>query len=200
MKNICLLLLPLWLLMPPLPTFFEQPSGKTYFRNPSFEDLPKASAVPTGWHTITPGSTPDILPGAWGLEFLPQDGNTCIGLVIRHDGSTENIAQALAEPLAPDACYSFSVYLAHIEKYVGFDNPARIRVWGSASRTEKGSLLSSSPLINHSDWRHYTFQFITKETVRYLTIEAWYAPGTIFKYNGNIVLDHCSPIEKCARA
>ena len=200
MKNISFLLLPLWLLMPQSPSAFEQPSGKIYFRNPSFEDFPKASSSPAGWHTITPGSTPDILPGAWGLEFLPQDGNTCIGLVIRHDGSTENIAHALAEPLEAEVCYSFSVHLAHIEKYVGFDNPARIRVWGSVSKTEKGTLLCSSPLINHSDWRNYTFQFFTKETVRYLTLEAWYAPGTTFKYNGNIVLDHCSPIEKCARA
>ena len=159
-----------------------------------------ASAIPKGWHTITPGSTPDILPGAWGIEFAPQAGNTCIGLVVRHDGTSEDIAQALGESLAADACYTFSIYLAHVDKYVGFNHPARIRVWGSAVRGEKGTLLTASPLINHSDWRQYQLQFFTKETVRYLTLEAWYGPGVIFKYNGNILLDNCSPIEKCARA
>lgn len=178
----------------------EQPVTKIYFRNPSFEGAPKASSCPVGWHSTIPGSTPDLLPGAWGIEYTPQDGETCIGLVTRFDGSTESIAQALAEPLPADVCYSFSVYLAHIEKYVGFDNPTRLRVWGSPSKTEKGKLLCSSPLINHSDWRSYDFQFITPGTIRYLTLEAWYGPGTTFKYNGNIVLDHCSPIEKCARA
>jgi len=203
MKNNWLLLLPLWLFIhPPVPLegVVEQPSGKIFFRNPSFEDTPRASAVPKGWHSSTPGSTPDILPGAWGIEFAPQAGNTCIGLVVRHDGTTEDIAQALAEPLDADACYTFSINLAHVEQYVGFNQPARIRVWGSATRGTKGVLLTSSPLINHSDWRQYQLQFLTKESVRYLTLEAWYGPGVIFKYNGNILLDNCSPIEKCARA
>lgn len=200
MKNNWLFTLPLWLIMPLVTPVPIQPTGKIYFRNPSFEGTPRASSTPAGWHTTSPGSTPDILPGAWGIDFVPQAGETCVGLVVRYDGSSENIAQALGEPLAADACYTFSVYLAHIEKYVGFNNPARIRVWGSATKGEKGTLLTTSPLINHSDWRQYQLQFFTKGTVRYLTLEASYGPGTIFKYNGNILLDNCSPIEKCARA
>ena len=187
-------------MMPPQSPVSDQPSDKIYLRNPSFEDAPRASASPAGWHTSTPGSTPDILPGAWGIEFAPQDGKTCIGVVTRSDGTTENISQALAEPLASGVCYTFSVYLAHVEKYVGFNHPVRIRVWGSATKGDKGVLLDASPLINHSDWRTYKFQFFAQGAVRYLTLEAWYAPGTTFKYNGNILLDHCSPIEKCARA
>jgi hypothetical protein len=200
MKNNWLLLLPLWFMMPQQATFPGQTADKIYFRNPSFEDAPRASASPKGWHTSTPGSTPDILPGAWGIDLAPQDGKTCVGLVTRNDGTAENIAQALAEPLEGGACYTFSVYLRHMEKYVGFDHPLRIRVWGSATKGDKGSLLATSPLINHSDWRNYNFQMFTTGAVRYLTLEAWYAPGTTFKYNGNILLDNCSPIEKCVRA
>lgn len=200
MKNNWFILLPLWLFVPSAAAVWSQPSEKIYFRNPSFEDVPRASASPKGWHTSTPGSTPDILPGAWGLETTPQDGKTCLGLVTRNDGTAENISQALAEPLKADGCYNFSVYLAHLEKYVGFNAPVRLRVWGSASKGEKGALLATSPLISHSDWRPYTFQFFTTGQVRYLTLEAWYGPGTTFKYNGNILLDNCSPIEKCVRA
>jgi hypothetical protein len=200
MKNNWFILLPMWVVLPWQPIVPAQPSEKIYFRNPSFEDAPRASASPVGWHSTATGSTPDILPGAWGIEFAPKDGKTCVGLVTRSDGSSENIAQALAEPLTSGACYTFSMYLAHVEKYVGFNHPTRIRVWGSATKGEKGSLLAASPLINHSDWRLYKFQFFTPGTIRYLTFEAWYGPGTTFKYNGNIVLDLCSPIEKCARA
>ncbi|MBL7827060.1 MAG: hypothetical protein JNJ57_10545 [Saprospiraceae bacterium] len=177
-----------------------QPSGKVYFRNPSFEDTPRASASPVGWYSVTPGSTPDIMPGAWGINFMPQEGNTCIGLVTRSENTTENIAQALASPLEGGVCYTFNMYLAHAESYVKFDSPCRLRIWGSATKNDKGKLLASSPLINHTDWRNYKFQFFTSGEVRYITMEAWYAPGVTFKYNGNIMLDHCSPIERCDRA
>jgi hypothetical protein len=178
----------------------QEQSVKIYFRNASFEDSPRASASPIGWHTNTPGSTPDIMPGAWGIMAAPQDGNTCIGLVTRQDGTTEDITQALAEPLAAGVCYKFSISLAHINQYVGFNSPTRLRIWGSATKGEKGKLLDSSQLINHSDWRSYQFQFLTSTAVRYITFEVWYAPGTTFKYNGNILLDNCSAIEKCDRA
>lgn len=190
----------LWLVWPLASFVTLQPSEKIYLRNPSFEDAPKASACPAGWHSITPGSTPDILPGAWGIDFPPQEGKTCLGLVTRQDGTIENVSQALATPLAGGICYKFSAYLAHAEKYVGFNHPLRLRVWGSATRGSKGTLLASSPLINHSDWRVYQFLFFTPGEVRYLTLEASYGPGTTFKYNGNILVDNCSPIEKCDRA
>lgn len=177
-----------------------QPTGKVYFRNPSFEDAPRASASPVGWFSNTPGSTPDILPGAWGLECLPQEGKTCLGLVTRNDNTSENVAQALAAPLEGGVCYMFSLYLAHAEKYVGFNQPCRLRIYGSAAKSDKGKLLAASPLINHTDWRNYKFQFFTPGEIRYITLEAWYAPGVTIKYNGNILLDNCSPIEKCDRA
>jgi hypothetical protein len=200
MKNNWFLFLPLMLMAPFSMHQGWQTSGKIYFRNPSFEDTPRENACPAGWHSSAPGSTPDILPGAWGIDFAPQDGKTCLGLVTRSDNTTETISQALAEPLVGGVCYSFSVYIAHAEKYVGFNNPVRLRVWGSATKGSKGTLLASSPLINHSDWRSYNFQFYTPGEARYLTFEAYYAPGTTFKYNGNVLLDNCSPIEKCERA
>lgn len=192
-KHLSGLLLPVFMLV-------VQPGEKNRFRNHSFEDTPRASASPAGWYSDTPGSTPDILPGAWGIEFPPQEGKTCLGLVTRSDNTTEDVTQALATPLSAGTCYSFSVFLAHAEKYVGFNQPARLRVWGSAVKGSKGKLMASSPLINHSDWRNYRFEFFTPTEIRYITLEAWYAPGVIFKYNGNILLDNCSDIQRCDRA
>ena len=61
-------------------------------------------------------------------------------------------------------------------------------------------MLASSPLIDHSDWRSYKFQFIPTGDIRHITFEAYFAPGASFKYKGNILMDNCSAIEKCNRA
>lgn len=180
---------------------FVQPGVVIPIRNPSFEDdKPAQSKLPGGWQSFTPGSTPDILPGAWGVQFAAQDGKTCVGLVTRNDGTSEDIAQGLPESLKGGTCYTFSIYLAHAPKYVGYNHPVRLRIWGGASRGKKEILLASSPLIDHSDWRKYPFQFVPSRDMRYITLEAWYGPGITFKYKGNILLDNCSSIEKCDRA
>lgn len=180
---------------------FVQPGTVIPVRNPSFEDdAPAQSKLPGGWQSNTAGSTPDILPGAWGIQFAPQEGKTCVGLVTREDGTSEDISQGLPETLKGGICYTFSIYLAHAPKYVGYNHPVKIRIWGGASRGKKEMLLESSPLIDHSDWRKYPFQFVPARDMRYITFEAWYGPGITFKYKGNILLDNCSAIEKCDRA
>jgi hypothetical protein len=172
---------------------------KIFFRNPSFEGKGQSSTIPEGWVSSN-GSTPDILPGAWGLDCSVHDGKTCLGLVTREDGSREDVSQALGEPLKKDQCYAFSLHLAHLSKYVGYNQAVRLRVWGGSSKGSKEQLLDASPLIEHTDWKQYKFQFTPKTAVKYITFEAYFAPGVLFKYKGNILLDLCSPIEQCDRA
>lgn len=176
------------------------PGGKINFTNPSFEDKPQQSASPAGWQSLTPGSTPDIQPGIWGLMMAPQEGQTFVGLVAREDGTAEDIGQTIKEDLRSGVCYGFSLFLAHSTKYAGYIHPLRLRVWGSSRRGGKDQLLASSPLVEHTEWKSYKFQFIPNNTVRYITFEAWYGPGVLFKYKGNILLDNCSSIERCSRA
>ena len=192
MKNCCLLLLTLFM--------NAQTDGKIRFKNPSFEDQPRESASPEAWQSFTLDSTPDILPGAWGVTFGPQHGNTCVGLVTRDDGTREDVGQSLPEVLKAGTCYTFSVYLAHAPKYVGYNHPTRLRIWGSGSGGGKEIMLASSPLIDHADWRLYKFQFVPSKNVQTITFEAYFAPGTTFFYKGNIVLDNCSAIERCDKA
>ena len=178
-----------------------QPGSVIPVRNPSFEDdAPGQSKLPRGWLSTTPGSTPDILPGAWGVQFPAQDGKTCVGLVTRNDGTSEDISQGLPESLKGGVCYTFTLFLAHAPKYVGYNHAVRLRIWGGSGRGKKEMLLASSPLIDHSDWRKYPFQFVPARDMRYITFEAWYGPGVSFQYKGNILLDNCSAIEKCDRA
>lgn len=176
-----------------------QTAGGITLRNPSFEDKPRASACPEGWASYTPGSTPDIMPGAWDIVVQPQEGNSCVALVTREDGTREDIAQQLPQNLKAGTCYTLSLYLAHAPQYVGYNLPVRLRVWGGAGRG-KEQLLASSPLIDHAGWKQYKFQFVPNRDLRYITFEAFFAPGSMFHYRGNIVLDNCSPIERCDKA
>jgi hypothetical protein len=146
------------------------------FLNPSFEGEPQAATIPMGWTSFTPGSTPDILPGAWGLHVDPADGQTCIGLVSRKDGTSENISQNLSQPLKPGVCYTFTIKLSHLPSYVSYDQPLRLRIWGGPE-DQRSQLLAASPLINHTDWRTYKFEFVPKKEVRCITLEAYFGPG-----------------------
>jgi hypothetical protein len=181
-----------------------QPGGlevHTEFKNPSFEHpIKKEGLFPDGWSSKTPECTPDIIPGGWGIKFEPKDGSTCVGLVTRESGSTENLGQALAAPLEKGQCYSFSIQLAHTNSYVGYNQPVRLRVWGGQKVGQKQELLAATGLISHKNWKEYSFQLEPKQKVYCITLEAWYAPGTSAKYKGNILLDQCSPIYKCEKA
>ncbi len=183
-----------------LASFSEQPSEKIYFRNPSFEDVPGAGKCPKGWYSGYQGSTPDIMPGAWDIMFPPQDGKTCVGLIVREDGTREDISQAMAEPLVGGKCYAFTLYLAHSPKYVGYNKPTRLRILGSSEKGGRSELLATSKLIDHADWRQYKFELSPSSTLTQLIFEVDYAPGVVFKYKGNLLLDNCSPLEKCIRA
>lgn len=191
---------PFWWLFAVLLCNWAGPDGKINFNNPSFEDAPQQSASPIGWQSFTPGSTPDIQPGIWGVQVQPQEGHTYVGLVTREDGTAEDIGQTIREDLSSGICYEFSLFLAHAPKYAGYNHPIRLRAWGGSKRGSKEQLLASSPLIDHSEWRSYKLQFTPTRTVRYITLEAWYGPGALFKYKGNILLDNCSPLMRCYRA
>jgi hypothetical protein len=180
--------------------FTAQPDKKIEFNNPSFEGKPHESVFPSGWSSKTPDSTPDLLPGAWGLKCPSQDGKTCVGLVTREDGTSEDLGQQLGEALKSGQCYTFSIYLAHSSYYRGYDKPVRLRVWGGTGNGRKDQLLDSSPLIDHSDWKNYKFEFTPTSELRYISLEAYFGPGIFFKYKGNILLDNCSVIERCDRA
>lgn len=178
----------------------SQPGQFINFPNPSFEGQPGEGKTPGGWKSNTPGSTPDIFPGAWGLKFEAQHGSTCLGLVVRDDGTSENITAQLPEKLKAGVCYTFSIQLRHAEKYVGFNNPARLRVWGGASKTGKEMLLASTQLVDNQEWKQFKLQFVPTKDVEFITLEAYFAPGALFHYKGNVLLDNCSSIERCDRA
>jgi Carbohydrate binding domain len=170
------------------------------FENPSFEGRVGADLIPQKWSSFNPGSTPDTQPGAWNVTApTPKDGETFVGLIAREDGTVEDIAQRLPQKLEKGRCYIFSIWLAHAQHYSGFTMPLRLKVRGGTD-FQTAQTLCTSGLIDGKEWQKVSFQFTASEDIQYLIFEADYAPGTLFKYKGNILLDHLSPIFRCDRA
>ncbi len=180
--------------------FIKNTYGQNALVNPSFEEQPGKSSVPTGWVTCIPGSTPDILPGKWGVNKAPQNGMAYLGLITRENGTFESIGQKLKKPLDANSCYNFSVYLSRSDSYTGYNLPLRLKIWGSKKFCAKEQLLVSTKAIKHTDWARYDFQIYTKSKIHFLTLEACSAPGITIPYKGNILIDNISDIKPCFKA
>lgn len=193
-----------WWTLPSLLLFlanfsFAQSSATHFLRNPSFEGEPADATLPTGWLTSTPGTTPDILPGYWGVFQDASDGDTYLGLITRPDGSWEAIAQRLPVPLASTDCYQFTIDLAHSRTYSGYDGAIKLRVYGGRSREDRSYLLYESRTIDHLDWRTYIIDIKPEKGFQYLIFEAFYSERP-FDFAGNILLDNITPLKPCPRA
>lgn len=170
-----------------------------FFDNASFEGDPSDATVPVGWLPCAEGTTPDILPGFWGVYREASEGDTYVGLITRENGSWESITQRLSAPLATEECYVFTVDVARASTYNQYNRPIKLRVWGSTRKCGKDQLLLETDFIRHTQWKSYEVRFYSKVPVNYILLEAFYRDMP-FSHAGNILLDNLSPIKKCPRA
>jgi len=168
--------------------------------NASFEGEPQDATLPQGWFGCEMGTTPDIMPGVWGVIMEPADGESYIGLITREDGSYESIGQRLPKAMEKDLCYSFSLDLARSTTYAGYNFPVKLRIYAGNKKCQKKQLLWSSPTIRHEDFETYKIEFTPKKNFNYIIIEAYFGDGLLFKYNGNVLLDAMTPLVPCIRA
>ncbi len=173
-------------------------SGQVTLTNPSFEDEPADATMPMGWLKCAKGTTPDILPGYWGVYEEAQEGDTYLGLITRGDGSAESIGQRLPSKLAKDACYRFSLDLAMSDNYSGYGNAIKLRVWIGNKKCKKDQMIFESEFIENLDWETQLIEFNTTLEARYIILEAYYKDGS-FSHKGNILIDNISPIVYCSR-
>ncbi len=170
-----------------------------YLTNSSFEGEPQDATVPVGWFPCAPGTTPDILPGPWGIHLESSDGDTFLGLITRDDGSYESISQRFSTSLNPADCYSFTIDLAHSNNYAGYNSPLKVRIWGGAAKCGKDQLLLETGFIKNTDWKTFEVKFKPKKWLNYILIEAHYNDSPT-SAKGNILMDNISPIKVCPRA
>ena len=194
-------LLPLLCMLPCLGfAQSELPPVRIQLENSSFEGEPADATMPAGWHRCDENSTPDILPGFWGVLQEAYDGDTFVGLITRPDGSKESLAQRLSSPLLPKECYRLSLELARSANYVDYNQPIQLRVWGGETRCDRAQLIYESARIEHEEWRNYTIDWYPKVRTNYLIIEVFHGDDARARRMGNVLIDDISVIVRCPRA
>jgi len=167
--------------------------------NASFEDTPADATTPQSWYPCEEFTTPDILPGFWGVYKTADDGDTFVGLITRQDGSFESIATRTKETIKSGLCYKMNLSLAHSKTYAGFNKPLGLRIWTGKTKCDKSELIFESDPISHAEWRQYQIIFNIKHDSDYILIEVFNKNGSL-NYKGNILIDHLSTIISCDRA
>lgn len=156
--------------------------------NPSMEGEPIDATMPDGWHSCQEGTTPDILPGPWGVETLPYDGHTYVGLITRNNATWEAIGQQFADPLKANACYRMSLAAAHSETYAGYNTGGRLRVWLGNEKCGRDQLILDVENLLHTEWKPYQIRFTPNTTCKYIIIESYHPEG-MKDVKGNILID-----------
>ena len=176
--------------------------------NPSFEDIPRASRQPRGWHDcgFPDESAPDTQPsGEFSVSKAAFDGNTYLGMVVRDNDTYESVSQRLSKPMKKGQCYEFSIYLCRSELYislsrqnnqqVNYVTPAKLRIYGGYGYCDDDQeMIGESSVIINNRWLAYKFKFEPRGNYNYITFRAHYNTPTLFPYNGNILLDNASAI------
>jgi hypothetical protein len=177
--------------------------------NPSFEGEVGHGKVPAGWlhcsfNTESPPDTHPVPEGLFGVIQKPQDGVSYMGMVVRDNGTYEQVSQKLEVPFQAGQCYSFSLQLCKSKQLLSFsrttnepadfNQPVALRIWGGLSPCGKKELLAVSPAILNHSWVKYSFQVKSLDSLNYLTLEAYYLRDAAAFYNGNILIDNLSDI------
>ena len=164
--------------------------------NTSFEDEPSDATVPMGWFPSTKGTTPDILPGPWGVDIEAAEGDTYVGLITRIDGSFEAIGQRISVPLEKEICYSFTLSAASCDTYSGFNSKIQFRIWGGNKKNNRTQLLYQSEIVDYDEWQEHKVDFTPKKNLKYIIIEAYHSEDKI-PVKGHVLIDNISSILKC---
>jgi len=174
-------------------------SGQIIIDNGSFEGPPADATMPAGWFAGEKGTTPDILPGYWGVYNEPEDGETYVGLITRQDGTFESISQRLPNKLEKGSCYTLSFNLAYSDNYTGYNGPIHLRVWVASKKNRRQQMIFKSPKISSVEWKEFSFEFTPNDDMYYIILEAHISDERI-SHKGNILIDNISPIFRCNRA
>ncbi len=179
--------------------FSKNIEAQIYLTNPSFEDEPADATLPTGWWKVSPNTTPDILPGYWGIYEDASEGDTYLGLITRENNTFESMGQKLPERLIKDVCYSMSIDIAHGENYAGYSNPAKVRIYISTKKKDRQQLIFESEASESTEWETINFDFNPTKNMRYIIIEAYHEKLNQ-GYKSNILIDNISSILQCDKA
>lgn len=167
--------------------------------NPSFEDSPSDATMPQGWHACADRTTPDIMPGYWGVYNEPSDGDTYVGIITRENSTYESFGQRLSQPLEKGQCYRFSIDLAHSDVYAGYNRPLQLQIFMGKEKCDTDQLVFTSEVVKSTEWATHYIEFKAAKDYQYIILKAFFKEGK-FSYKGNILLDNMTSIVLCGRA
>ena len=173
-------------------------SAQIFIDNASFEDTPADATMPSGWWYTQDGTTPDILPGFWGVYLDPSDGDTYAGLITRENGTYEGIGQRLSQKLKANSCYYFNFDLAYSASYVGYNTPIKLRIYIGSKRKSKDQLIYESAPVDNLEWEVNEVEFTPDKDYQYLILEVHSHSGS--DLGGNVLIDNISMIINCNKA
>lgn len=173
-------------------------TAQNILQNSSFEDEPADATMPQGWFACTEGTTPDILPGYWGVYAEASEGDTYVGLITRGNGTFESIGQRIPEKLEKGGCYEFSVDLAHSDNYSGYSKPVKLKIWLGDKKCKRTQMVFESKTITSEEWETFKIEFTAESNSKYIFFEAFYSYDR-FDHKGNILIDNVSEIVYCSR-
>ena len=177
-------------------SLWSQPSRML---NASFEGEARDATVPRGWLICTEGTTPDILPGVWGVYTEASHGDTYLGLITRENGTWEAIGQKLTEKIEEGSCYQMSLDVARSDTYAGYHDPIKLRIWCGKSKCDRAQLVLETDFIRSTEWQKVEVKFTPKTDMQYILLEAFIKEGQ-FSHQGNVLIDDISAIVKCGRS
>ena len=173
-------------------------TAQNILQNSSFEDEPADATMPQGWFACQDATTPDILPGYWGVYSEASEGDTYVGLITRGNGTFESIGQRIPQKLEKGICYELSVDLAHSDNYSGYNKPIKLRIWLGDKKCKRDQMIFESKTITSEEWETFKIEFNAESNSRYIFFEAYYNYSS-FNHKGNILIDNVTPIEDCSR-
>jgi len=182
-----------------LSTFGYKSVAQITISNASFEGEPSDASMPAGWYAESYGTTPDILPGYWGVYNEASEGDTYLGLITRSDGSFESIGQRLEKALQKNTCYRFALDLAFSDNYSGFNKPLHLKIWISDSKGKRQQLIYKSKKISNQEWEKHSVEFTPNEESNYIIFDAFINKEPT-NYKGNILIDNITFVSMCNRA
>lgn len=198
-------------------TIRVQAQETIYLQNPSFEDVPRRggeqySGGIKGWFDcgeiqFENESPPDIHPtpnSVWEVDKYAMDGDTYLGMVVRHNDTWEALSQKLSSPLLAGTCYSFSILLSRSPKYISptkesrekknYITPAVLQIWGADRFCGRARRLAVSDPVDNDQWRQFNFKFKPTDDFAFIVIEAFYKTPVLVPYSGHILVDGASAI------
>ena len=127
-------------------------------------------------------------------------------MVIRDNQTWEQVGQQLDEPLLAGTTYRFSIFLGQSQYYiaqsrtthqeVNYVGPTVLRIYGGNDACTTSELLAESPPIQTVGWDEYIFEFTPTKNWNHLVLAAYYDTNQQLPYNGHIMVDNCSALEK----